>query len=313
MTARPIVIVTCAWLGACTTANVPAGPRQGLTPARNGGVNGYQHGVEGSLFEIGAHSKRIQQFGYVKHIGDEGVVAINLSNGSAFAIPNSNAPGLRSAPFGKSPGDHDGFVKAYFIKLGLPADQVARVRTMTMLEANGRSDETKSTAPAVTAYYSVLERAVEGISVPDSFAWARVNAEGRVVGEGVYWPPLSGEVMAGARRLRDTLADPSRRSALASRIGGSGSESTVAIRHASAWIASSFEAFPCLDVPVMSRAVAGGSATASNAPDQSVPHASPTGELVVRHIDADGVERFLPQERRNLGSQFASRPHQHPK
>jgi hypothetical protein len=310
---RLIVIVTCAWLGACTTANVPAGPRQGVTPAGNGGLNGYQHGVEGSLFALGGHSKRIQQFGYLKQVGDEGVFAINLNNGSAFGIPNSTAPGLRSGPFGKSPEDHDGFVRAYFIKLGLPADQVTRVRTMTMLEASGRSDETQSTAPAVTAYYSVLDRAVDGISVPDSFAWARVNAEGKVVGEGVYWPPLSAEVMAGARRLRDTLADPSRRSALASRIAGAGSDSTVAIRHASAWIDAPFEAFPCLDVAVVSRAVAGGSPVASNTLDTSAPHASPTGQVVVRHIDADGVERFLPQERRNLGNQFASRPHQHPK
>ena len=126
MNARAIVIVTCAWLGACATANVPVGPRQGVTPAGNGGVNGYQHGVEGSLFAFGAHFKRVQQFGYLKQVGDEGVLAINLSNGSTFGIPNSNAPGLKSRPFGKSPADHDGFVRAYFVKLGLPADQVAR-------------------------------------------------------------------------------------------------------------------------------------------------------------------------------------------
>jgi hypothetical protein len=76
---------------------------------------------------------------------------------------------------------------------------------MTLLEANGRSDETTRTIPRITAYYSVVERAVDGIPVPDSFAWARANSESRIVEEAVYWPALPRDVLAEAKTVQGNV------------------------------------------------------------------------------------------------------------
>jgi hypothetical protein len=196
-------------------------------------------------------------------------------------------------------------VRDYFVRLGVPAEQVASVRTMTMLEASGRSDETKRTVPRIRAYYSVLERAVDGIPVPDSFAWARVNADGRIVAEAVYWPAVSGDVVAGARTLRDVLADPQRRGVLESRVPGAIGGGHVAIRHASAWVDSPFEAFASFDVAVLAAPTPAETAGGRAGAERVTGRTSPAGAIIVRHLDANGVERLLPQERRNLGNETA--------
>src|SRR5947209_3053629 len=155
MKIRGLAISACAlgWLSACAV-NAPP-PRQGLIPAPDGGTAGYQHGPEGSRFVVGQSPRRTVQHGYLKQTGDQGTLAINQGNGSVFGVPNAQANSLRLPPFGASPQDHDAFVKDYLLKLGLPADQVENVHGMTLLEANGRSDETTRTAPRITAYYSV--------------------------------------------------------------------------------------------------------------------------------------------------------------
>jgi hypothetical protein len=314
MDRRTIALIGAISLACCRSMDLPRALRQGtiIAPDKNG-LNGYQHGIDGSLLSVGAHVKRVVQHGYFKVIGDEGVLAIRMTNGSAFGIPNANARSLRSTYYGALPKDHDAFVKAYFIRLGIPTDQVAAVRTMTMLEASGRSDETTRTKPVVSAYYTVLDRAVDGILVPDSFAWARVNAEGRVVAEAVYWPALPGEVVSGARRLKDVISDPARRIAIESHIPGPKREGGggVVIRHASAWVDSSFEAFACLDVVVLSRAIPGNNADEKRGGGYATADRSPAGMITVRHVDAGGTERFLPQERRNMGSQTGQHEHNH--
>jgi len=312
-------------LAACATMNVPPPPRQGLIPAGDGGAAGYQHGIDGSRFVVGQNTRRLVQYGYllmlaeygdtsprgrkrhcilrasVKLTGDEGTVAISRGNGSTFGVPHARASTLRMPPFGASPQEHDAFVRDYFVKLGLPADQVDEVRCMTLLEANGRSDETAQAIPRVTAYYSIVKRVVEGIAAPDSFAWARANSEGRIVQEGVYWPVLPRGVLDEARRFKDILSDDQRRRAFQSRIPGDISKATLAIRHASA-TEGHFEVFASLDVMTRSSPAAPRSDARQRATDSSV-----GGMTVIRHFDINGTERFLPQEKLNLKDRYPER------
>ncbi len=301
------LLVASLSLVGCASVDVAPAPRQGTIPATSGGASGYQHGGRGSLFVLGEHVKRVSEYGYLKEVGDEGALAIKASNGSAFCIPNANVSSLESGPYGGSPEDHDRFVRDYFIRIGVPTEQIGRVRTMTLLEVSGRSDEATKPKPEIKAYYSVLQRAVYGISVPDSFAWARVNNAGRVVEEAVYWPALSGEVVSGARRLSEALSDPTRRSELVSRVPRGIGDGEVAIRHASAWVDSRFEAFPSFDVIVRSQPVRADVGSTYEKLDRSNDRASPSGTIIVRHFDADGVEFLLPQERRNIGQEGTQR------
>ena len=75
---------------------------------------------------------------------------------------------LHRPPFGANPAAHDRFVLDYFAGLGLPRDQVLNMRGMTMLDASGRSADIARPRLRVSAYYSVVQRAVGGVAVPDS-------------------------------------------------------------------------------------------------------------------------------------------------
>jgi hypothetical protein len=136
-------------LGGCATVDLPQPPRPGAIAAPAGGADGYQHGFEGSRFVVGDAARRSVQYGYLKQRGDSGTIAIKMSNGSAFGVPNAGREyaSSSSSRYAGSPDDHNAQVKGYFLTLGLPASQVADVRAMTLLQADGQIGETSPAAP----------------------------------------------------------------------------------------------------------------------------------------------------------------------
>jgi hypothetical protein len=286
--------------GCATSVRVPD-PPSGVIATAAGGAPGYQHGADRSHFSVGARGHRLVEHGYLKHVGDEGTLAIDQINGSAYGVPNANARPQSLAPFGKSAADHDAFVRDYFTKNGIPADQIGGVKGRTLLEATGRSDEKERPIPKVTGYYTVLERAVDGIPVVDSFAWARVNVEGQIVEEAVYWPAISVEVMSKVKQLLDVRSDVKRRHELGARISADASNARLVIRHSAASSHDPFEAFACVDVMVKAMPAEAQAVT-------SYSTATPLSETsYVRHFDIEGKEVFLPQERFRLAHEYPAR------
>jgi hypothetical protein len=283
------------FLAGCASVRIPAPPRQGQIPDPAGGPPGYQHGAENGKFALGANVRRMQQYGYLKTTGDQGTLAIKQTNGSVVGIPNANAASLRLAPYGSSPADHDMFVRAYFVGLGLPADQVKAVRGMTLLDASGKSDEPANPIPQISAYYSVLERNGGGTPVPDSFAWARANSRGQIVHEGVYWPALPAAVVAEAQKFRELLDNPEQRHMFEARTGMNVAEGSLVIRHAGP-SEDRFESFASLDFAIRT--------AVGTAPQQTQDGARIAGATRVRHFDITGTERFLAQERLDLGDRY---------
>lgn len=298
----PFLVAVALALCGCQTVDVPPAPQAGPIATDAGGAAGYQHGGLGiSKFEVGDHVRRTFALGYIKQSGDQGTLAIRPTNGSVFAVPNAHAQSLQLPPYGASPQDHDRFVQAYFVGLGLPTAQIKQVHAMTLLEAAGRSDETNRTVPRVSAYYSVLDRTVDNVAVPDSFAWARVDARGVVVQEGVYWPALPAKVLADAKQLNDMLSDRAKRRVFQSRIPVDTSAAIVSIRHASS-SEDRFEAFASVDVTVHANV---GNVAKPGTEVSSAMHGAPLGSATfVRHFDIDGKELFLPQEKLDLARQY---------
>ena len=295
-----LTLLSALLLAACASVEVAAPPPQGAIAAAPGGVDGYQHGLAGDKFAVGRQPRRFDEHGYFKSVGDGGTLAIRRGNGSAFGVPSAGAAGLHMAPYGKSPQEHDTFVRDYFAALGLPAAQVGAVRGMTLLEAAGRSDEARRSLPKVTAYYTVLERRAGNVAVPDSFAWARANADGSIAHEGVYWPALPPAVVADAGAFAKLLADPQRRNAFQARLPEAlrGSAGSLTIHHAGAG-EDGFEAFASFDIPTHVSLELG------RRPALLAGQRSPTaGATVLRHFDMDGVEHVLPQERTNLQDRY---------
>jgi hypothetical protein len=271
-------------LGGCATVR-PA-PKSGVVDSPSGGPKGYQHGADRSRFAFGGGGRAVEELGFIKRVGAEGTLAVLASNGTVLGIPNADASSLKVPPFGDTPEAHDAEVRRYFVQSGIPEEQIRNVRTATLLEATGGGDERSKVTPKVTAYYSILERAVGETPVPDSFAWARINAKGEVVAEGVYWPALPASVLADAQRLRQVLQDQDgHRSRLPWTLG----DREVVIRHASAMYGGEFAAFASIDVRLRLL-------------PSTVTTPAPKGQAmtVVRHFDENGNELFLPQEKRTL-------------
>jgi hypothetical protein len=237
-------------------------------------VPGYEHRFEHSKFSIGETRRHKRQNRFDRIEGTNGVFAVHLRNGSVLAIPNADAPSLRVSRFGPTAQEHNAWVLQYFSAAGLPRDQTEGVHAASMIDITGSMDKRQAQMQLV-AYYSILERAVDGIPVVDSFAWARVNADGEVVSEAVYWPSIPNHVLAEAKRLRNLIEDPDSRATYESRLGTGHSGGDVVIRHASAEVNTDFEALASYDVTVRSG----------------------TDSSFTRHFDVNGTERRLPQER----------------
>jgi hypothetical protein len=240
---------------------------------------GYQHVILNSRFALGEVLETRSEHGYHKLVGAHGVFATDEANGAVLAIPDAGAPILDVGPPQGTGEDHNARVVAYFKANGIAADQIGSVSAYPMLGRGGLATalvRPDAPAPKLIAYYSVLNRAVDGIPVADSVAWARFNANGDVVSETVYWPEIPASVVAEAKQLRDDLALPGQASAFRARaaIGGD-SDGRVVIRHTSHTWRGKSGAWALYDV------------------NYRIP-----GERssYTRHFDKGGVERHLPEE-----------------
>jgi len=282
-------------LVACSRRSAPQPPQRGPIITSPGGATGYQHGLEGSRFALGDHVRRTAELRFNKYVGNEGTFGIDITNGSVLALPKANAKSLQLPPYGHTSQEHDTFVKDYFVSLGIPPDQIASVHTAMMLEAHGTTGDAKSPQPKIVAYYSGLDRAVDGIPVPDSFAWARVNSAGQVVAEAVYWPAISPNVLSDARKLKDVLSDPQRQQAYDAKLPAGFDNRDVAIHHSSATVESDFRELAAIDVSYRVRA------PKASSKDENEQFDRLQGMSVMHHLGIDGRELRLPQETRNIG------------
>jgi len=188
--------------------------RQALTIVVDGGQSlpittqgtGYLHAFNNSRFQVGSNPTILTQFGLQKVVGSDGVFGTVPETGWAMGIPNARAPSKSVAPLTSSGDVHNKMVVSYFVGAGLPAGQVGDVNAHAFMEGSGVASGPQRAA-AFAGFSSVIHRVVAGISVPDSFAWARFNADNNVVEESVYWPALPDAVISQATVLSASLAN----------------------------------------------------------------------------------------------------------
>lgn len=151
-----------------------------------------------------------------------GVALINNVTGAFLAVPDSSLLG-RGDPSVPNPDESNALVRAYFVANGLPEDQISNVHVTAM----GVSEPRDPAAPdkrTFVAYYSHLQRRIQGVSVQESYAWARVDVAGKVVAEGVHWPTVPEAVVDSALRLVQVLANPQTAHGLLSKAAAGGYE-----------------------------------------------------------------------------------------
>ena len=227
------------------------------------------------------------------------MAATNLRNGLFVATQNGGSDkDAASAPqqrmekpqYPLGPDAHNDKVMEYFISAGIPRDQVGGIHANTYLSGGGVG-EFGAAARKIEGYASVLERVVgDKVPVAESMRGRVSTLKGS--------RSLSGSTGPQFRRRRSQTRGDStsrcrvRKEAYRGHLPAGLSNGTVVIHHSSAAEEGPFEALATYDVVD----------NLGNAPAESEKASkAPGGGAVVRHFDADGVERRLSSERFNMG------------
>lgn len=302
-----LYLIVITWIiSGCADKDIPQAPHAGTVQTDSGGMVGYQHGLERSRFIVGANSRPTREFGFIKVVGSEGTFAVDAENGAVFAIPNARSLEQQKAVwYTQGADEHNQQVLDYFVAAGIPQDQIGGVHATTSLYASGGANDSGTVQPKIAGWQSVLQRVINGVPVIDSVVWARMNEQGKVISELVYWPPISAKAINEARRLRSMLSQESERAAFLSRLPSDLPLGKVVIRHSSATVGGPFEVFASYDV-VEHRT----SSEPTKAPDMV---GTGRATSIVRHFDIEGNERKLAQERHTLdGEDFPAEKHPPP-
>ena len=238
------------------------------------GLPQYIHSLQCSRMSLGPNPTSVSFGPFTKVRGDWGTYVLDPANGHVYGVERKGSPLLTMAPYGSSVQAHGQAVQQYFQSCGLPADEIGGV----LPRVGGRMLGAVGTAPQSVGqqmYYSVVTRAVDGIAIPDSFAWARMAENGGVVREDVYWPAIPQSAVDGGLALQQQLSTSA--GAASFRAGLPAGDGRVVIRHSSPWAPPNvaFEAYAVYDI------------TTSDGKGSSQTH----------HFDAQKNEVRLPQER----------------
>jgi hypothetical protein len=188
-----------------------------------------------SLFHLGSNLSSRNDMGMDKVVGDEGVFATDPRTGAVRAILNGGASAARVPGLAGTAAVHNERVKAYFLRAGLPADQIGDTQVMTQMEGGGPPGVIEGGRSATfVSYTTVITRVVQGVPVPDSFAVARFNKNDETTMEWVYWPSIPGSIIDDAKKLSALLGDAHARSAYVDKLPpevARNSQAEVTIRH----------------------------------------------------------------------------------
>ncbi|HEY8042056.1 MAG TPA: hypothetical protein VIF15_19770 [Polyangiaceae bacterium] len=249
-----VLSIACALVAtACSSApqepspSGSAGTGPSTSPAAPADVRaGFVHAVERSRFRVGDNPAERLEFGSRKIVGDEGVFATRPT-GLVLAISNADAPTRARPPLPGGAEAHDALVRSYFLGAGLPADQMRDVSPYAVVSKVGRSGPDFATLAGskLEYYFSTVSRQIDGIPVSDSFAWARLDADGNAVLESVYWPEIPAQVVRDALAFEARLEDAPTRAALLARVPREGK---LVIHHTPGEWDGAFEATATYDV-----------------------------------------------------------------
>jgi hypothetical protein len=169
---------------------------------------GFVHGLDRSRFRVGSNASELDEFGAHKVVGAEGVFSVRPT-GLVIGLSNADAPTRAKPPLPGGSAAHDALVRSYFIDSGLPADQILDVSPYTVMSKVGRNgpDFFAQATSKLEYQFSVISRQIDGIRVDDSYAWARLDADGAAVLESVYWPEIPAQIVRDAVAFQTRLAD----------------------------------------------------------------------------------------------------------
>ena len=164
--------------------------------AADGSLPGYVHDISRTKFRIGAGQfKEVDSPTLERWRGANGAWALDPTTGWSMGIlDNTTATG----PYLVDEAAHATAVQSYFVSAGLPADQIAYVGSTFDTAGGGLRGADAAAGPSQISINTVLYRAVGGVRVMESFAWAKMRLSGDADMESVYWPTIDANTVASA-------------------------------------------------------------------------------------------------------------------
>jgi hypothetical protein len=180
-----------------------------------------------------------------------------------------------TGPYNVNESTQSANVKTYFETAGVPSDQVGEVQATYQSGLMGGSVAERApmqfTLESITP---ILRRRISGVLVVESEAWAKMNANGDVEMECVFWPSLDKTVVDQAVAWSQSFGNTATHAAFTAKLGLAVTrEVGIVIHHSDRSVHSQPVAYASYD------AVIGSEASAA-----------------ARHFDENGIEFRLPQE-----------------
>jgi hypothetical protein len=195
-------------------------------------LTGAAYDLTKSRFAFGSTPVRDDANGFIRWVGDHGVVAIEQSGGE-LASMNGGAPEAGLPDWSNDPMALSAHVTAYFASFGVASCQVAGAQVNG--GSGGRTIE--------------LLRSIDGIVIGESLAYARFDNQDQSTSEAFYWPTIPADVVTSARAFHDQVADPAQLAAYRAKLPSNAQgDGVVNLHHTSSSSTSPFAAAATYDV-----------------------------------------------------------------
>ena len=152
----------------------------------------------------------------------------------------------RQSPFLGNGEEHNNAVRRFFVEHGLPEDQIGTVTALggTTLTASQGSN----VGEVIERHYSsAVGRVIDGVSVPESVAVARLDGEGRPVAVTTFWPEIPKRAVVAAKTLAALMKNGRLTGKLGQAVRG-GSTSQVVLHHTRSYVHEPVKAIVTVDV-----------------------------------------------------------------
>jgi hypothetical protein len=173
-------------------------------------LTGAVYDMAKSRFAIGSSPVRDDSVPTMtRWVGSDGIVAIEAC-GSELGIMNAGASETDLPDWSSDSAALSSHVRDYFESMGVQPCQIAATQVFGSGSAScTATSDSDSSCQVISGSRSIyLSRAVDGISVVESQAYARFNVNDQSTSEGLYWPTISADTVTAARSFRTSLADP---------------------------------------------------------------------------------------------------------
>ncbi len=177
-------------------------------------LEGAAYDVTKSRFAFGSPPVRDDEGGFIRWVGNDGVVALEQSGGEIGSM-NGGAPEASLPDWSNDPTALGAHITAYFESFGVAACQVGSAQANDGF--GGRT--------------ILLARSVDGVAVAESLAYARFDNQDQSTSEGFYWPTIPAAAVTSARAFREKLADPVQLAAYKAKLPANAQGDGVLILH----------------------------------------------------------------------------------